>query len=71
MQIISDKWKCEEIQAFKWIKKIGNTFKNTQQMSIQQVVHICLFIPLYHSIKAFQFINICEENNTTFFLLPQ
>jgi len=40
-------------------------------MSIQQVVHICLFIPLYHSIKAFQFINICEENNTKFFLLPQ
>jgi hypothetical protein len=40
-------------------------------MSIQQVLHICLSIPKYHSTRSFQFINTCEENNITFFLLPQ
>jgi hypothetical protein len=40
-------------------------------MSIQQVVHICLSIPLYHSTRAFQFINTYEENNKILVLLPQ
>jgi len=36
-------------------------------MLIQQVVHIFLSIPLYHSTRSFQFIIICEENNNKLF----
>jgi hypothetical protein len=32
-------------------------------MSTQQVVHISLSIPLYHLIRAFQFVNTCEPQN--------
>jgi hypothetical protein len=71
MQIILDKCKNEEIKTPWQIKKLGTAFLNAQQMLIQQAVHICLSIPLYHSIKSFQFINICEENDRTFVLLPQ
>jgi hypothetical protein len=46
-------------------------FLNAQQMSTQQVVHIFLSIPLFHSIRAFQFINTCEQQDNTFVLLPQ
>jgi hypothetical protein len=53
MKIILDKCKCEETKTFKQILKLGNVFLNAQQMSIQQVVHICLSIPYiieqYHS----------------------
>ncbi len=52
-------------------KKLGNAFLNTQQMFIQQVVHITLSIPLYHSIRSFQFINTCQQQDRTFVLLPQ
>jgi hypothetical protein len=40
-------------------------------MSTQQVVHVHLSIPLYHSIRAFQFVNTCEQQGKTFVLLPQ
>jgi hypothetical protein len=40
-------------------------------MPIQQVVHISLSIPLYHSIRSFQFMYICEESNRAFILLPR
>jgi hypothetical protein len=40
-------------------------------MSIQQVVHISLFISLYHSTRSFQFINTCEQQDRAFILLPQ
>jgi len=30
---------------------------------IQQVVHITLSIPLYHSIRSFQFINTCQQQD--------
>ncbi len=33
-------------------------------------LYICLSIPLYHSTRSFQFINICQENDKTFVLLP-
>jgi mRNA degradation ribonuclease J1/J2 len=69
--IILDKYKCEEIEEFKHIKKLENAFLNAQQMSIQQVVHICLSIQLYNATRLFQFINICEENNRVFVLLPK
>jgi hypothetical protein len=71
MQIILDKCKNEETETCRRIKKLRNAFLNAQQMLIQQAIHICLSIPLYHSIKSFQFINICEENDRTFLLLPQ
>jgi hypothetical protein len=37
----------------------------------QQVVHIKLSIPLYHSTRSFQFINTCQQQDRTFVLLPQ
>jgi hypothetical protein len=40
-------------------------------MSIQQVMHISLLIPFYHSTRSFQFINICNEHERVFVLLPQ
>jgi hypothetical protein len=40
-------------------------------MFIQQVVHITLSIPLYHSTRSFRFINTCQQQDTTFVLLPQ
>jgi hypothetical protein len=61
MQVILDKCKCEETQASKRIKKLGNAFSNGQQMSIQHAVHICLSIPLYHSTSSFHFINTYEK----------
>ncbi len=63
MKIILEKCKFEQIETLKWIKKLGTPFLNAQQMSIQQVVHISLFIPLYHAIRSFQFINICEQQH--------
>jgi hypothetical protein len=39
-------------------------------MSIQQVIHLSLSIPLYHSTRSFQFINTYEENDKKK-LLPQ
>jgi hypothetical protein len=71
MQIILDKCKNEETKTPRQIKKLRNAFLNAQQMLIQQAVHICLSIALYHPIKSFQFINIYEENDRTFVLLPQ
>jgi hypothetical protein len=71
MQNILDKCRCEKIGTFEWIKKLGNVFLNAQQMSIQQVVHRCLSIPLYHLTRSFQSVNMCEENNKAFFLLLQ
>jgi hypothetical protein len=38
-------------------------------MSIQQVLHICLSIPKYHSTRSFQFINTCEEDNIASFFI--
>jgi hypothetical protein len=55
MQVILDRCKCGETQAFEWIKKLGNAFKNAQQISIQHAIHICLSIPLYHSTSSFHF----------------
>jgi hypothetical protein len=40
-------------------------------MSFQQAIHLSLSITLYHSTISFQFINAYEENDRTFFLLPQ
>ncbi len=40
-------------------------------MSIQQVVHISLSIPFYHSTRSFQFINTCNKHERPFVLLPQ
>jgi hypothetical protein len=70
MKYILNKWKTEQTKASKWIKELGNAFFNAQQMPIQQVVHISLSIPLYHSERSFQFINICEESNRASILLP-
>ncbi len=44
-----------------------NAFLNAHQMSTQQVVHIPLSIPLYHSIRTFQFVNTCEQQDTTYY----
>ncbi len=39
-------------------------------MPIQQALHIlALSIPLYHSTRPFQFINMCEEFDRTFLWL--
>jgi hypothetical protein len=38
-------------------------------MFIQQVVHITLSIPLYHTTRSFQFIHTCQQQNKTFVLL--
>jgi hypothetical protein len=40
-------------------------------MSTQQVVHITISIPLYHSTRSFQFIDTCQQQDRTFVLLPQ
>ncbi len=66
-----EKFKSEQIEAYEWIIKLGNAFLNAQQMSIQQDIHIFLFIPLYHSTRSFQFINTCEQQDKAFVLLPQ
>jgi hypothetical protein len=71
MKIILNKCKHEQIEASKHIKKLRNAFLNGQQMSIQQVVHITLSIPLYHSTMSFEFINTCRQQDKTFALLPQ
>jgi len=71
MQSMLKKCKHEQYEAFKQIKKLGNTFLNAQQMSIQQAMHISLSIPFYHSTRSFQFINTCNEHERTFVLLPQ
>ncbi len=52
MQIILDKCKNEETKTPRQIKKLRNAFLNAQQMLIQQAIHICLSIPLYHSTKS-------------------
>jgi len=39
-------------------------------MFVQQTIHTYLSIPLYHSIRSFQFKNTCEEHDKTFGLLP-
>jgi hypothetical protein len=57
-------------QKIECIKKVGNAFLNVSQMSIQQVIHIILSIPLYHLTKSFQFINTCDKHERTFVLLP-
>jgi len=59
MKIILEKCKHEQTRTFECIKKLGNAFLNAQQMFIEQVVHITLSIPLYHSTRSFQFINTC------------
>jgi hypothetical protein len=71
LKIIIDKCKHEKIETFKCIKKLRNAFLNAQQMPIQQVVHITLSIPLYHSTRSFQFINTCQQQDKTFVLLPK
>jgi hypothetical protein len=71
MKIISNKCKHEQTKTFEHIKQLGNVFLNAQQMSIQQVVHITLSIPLYHSTSSFQFLNTCQQQDKTFVLLPQ
>jgi len=48
MQSMLRKCKHEQYEALKQIKKLGNTFLNAQQMSIQQVMHISLSNPFYH-----------------------
>jgi hypothetical protein len=58
MKIILNKCKHIHMNA---LKRLGNAFLNAQQMSIQQVVHITLSIPLYHSTRSFQFINTCQQ----------
>jgi mRNA degradation ribonuclease J1/J2 len=40
-------------------------------MSMQQVVHIIVSMPLYHSTRLFQFINTCQQQDRAFVLLPQ
>jgi hypothetical protein len=70
MKIILDKCEHEQIEASKCIKKLRNAFLNAQQMSIQQVVHITLSMPLYHPTKSFQFINTFQQD-ITFVLLSQ
>jgi hypothetical protein len=67
----SKKCKHEEYERTKQIKKLRNTFLNAQQKSIQQVVHISLSIPFYHSTRSLQFINTCNEHERIFVLLPQ
>jgi len=71
MKIILEKCKHEQTRTFECIKKQGNEFLNAQQMFIQQVVHITLSIPLYHSTRSFQFINTCQQQDKTFVLLSQ
>jgi hypothetical protein len=72
LKIILDKYKHDkQTKASKHIKKLENAFLNAQQMSTQQVVHITISIPLYHSTRSFQFINTCQQQDRTFVLLPQ
>ncbi len=52
IKIILNKCKCEETNAFEQIKKLKNAFLNAQKMSIQQTIHICVSIPLYHSTRS-------------------
>jgi hypothetical protein len=40
-------------------------------MFVQQVVHITLSMPLYHSPISFQFINTCQQQDITYVLLSQ
>jgi hypothetical protein len=42
MQSVLEKWKHEQTKAFEWIKKLGTTFLNAQQMFVQQSVHIII-----------------------------
>jgi hypothetical protein len=44
MQSMLSKCKHEHYEPSEQIKKIGNTFSNAQQMSIQQAMHISLSI---------------------------
>jgi hypothetical protein len=71
MKIILNKCKHEQTETYEHIEKLGNAFLNAQQMSIQQVVHITLSIPLYRSTRSFQFINTCQQQDKAFVLLPQ
>jgi hypothetical protein len=71
MKIILNKCRHEQIEVSKCIKKLGNAFLNAQQMSTQQIVHIILSMPLYHSTRSFQFINTCQQQDITFVLLSQ
>ncbi len=42
----------------KIIQKLCNIFLNVQQLVIQLDVYLVLSLPLYHSFRTFQFINI-------------
>ncbi len=69
MQSMLKKCKHEQYETSKRIKKLRNTFKNAQQKSIQQVVHISLSIPL--SLNKIITIHTCNEHERIFVLLPQ
>jgi hypothetical protein len=40
------------------IEKLDNVFLYAQQMVVQLVAYLVLFLSLYHSFRTFQFINI-------------
>jgi hypothetical protein len=42
MQTMLSKCKHEQYETSEWIKKLGNTFLNAQQIYIQQAMHISL-----------------------------
>jgi hypothetical protein len=66
MKIILEKCKFEHTKTFEQIKTLGNAILNAQQ-----VVHTSLSITLHHSTRSFQFINIYEQQDRAFVLLPQ
>ncbi len=46
-----------KIETHIHIRKMGNIYFNSQEMSAQLATYIMLFIPLYHAFRTFKFIN--------------
>jgi hypothetical protein len=61
---------CNEnkIEANTYMKKMGDTFFNVQQMSTQLATYIVLFIPLYCASITFKFINTFPLQKCAFVL---
>jgi hypothetical protein len=50
---------------------LGNVFLNIQQMVVQLIVYLVFSLPLYHSSRTCQFINISPFEQCVFVLKPQ
>jgi hypothetical protein len=53
------------------MQKLSNVFLNAQQMVVQLVAYLMFFLPLYHSSRTFQFINISLFEECVFMLKSQ